>query len=99
MATLSAKDVAARFDTTPRELRKFLRADAKKNGGTVGVDTPGKGGRYQFETRQLKSLQKRFNKWVLARTPVEEVTDTETEVIAEEPTNEVELIVEDEVTE
>lgn len=48
-----------------RELRKFLRADAVAKGGKVGVDTPGKGGRYTIDLnkRELTAMTKRFKAW------------------------------------
>ena len=61
--TLTAKEIAQRFDTDPRTLRKFLRADAKAN----STETPGKGSRYAIEARQVKSLQRRFNAWIAQR--------------------------------
>lgn len=59
MATLTAKEVAARFGTDPRTLRKFLREDAKVN----EVETPGKGSRWTIEAKAVKSLNTRFNRW------------------------------------
>lgn len=59
MAQFTTAQVAEKFDTTPRTLRKFMRADAKANEGT----TPGKGSRYAIEGKELNSLKKRFNAW------------------------------------
>lgn len=70
MTTLSAKEVAARFDTTPRTLRKFLRSDMRSQGGTIGPNdsnaphTPGKGARYAIEAKEVKALKGRFDAWV-----------------------------------
>lgn len=58
--TLTVKDVAADFGTDPRTLRKFLRSQAKAAGGTIGVDTPGKGGRYSFEPKEVRAMKKAF---------------------------------------
>lgn len=63
MATLTAKEVAVRFNTDPRTLRKFLREDAKAN----EAETPGKGSRWTIEAKQVKSLNTRFNRWVEAK--------------------------------
>jgi predicted transcriptional regulator len=63
MATITANELATELDTTPREVRKFLRADAKAQ----GTATPGKGARYQIERKQVASLKKRFAKWDEAR--------------------------------
>jgi len=62
MATLTTNEIAADLNTTPRTLRKFLRADAKAQGAT----TPGKGSRYAIEKRDMRALRTRFNKWVAA---------------------------------
>lgn len=59
MAQLTTAQVAEKLDTTPRTLRKFLRADAK----VTGADTPGKGSRYAIEGKQVPALAKRFAKW------------------------------------
>lgn len=56
---MTTTEIAAEFETTPRTLRKFLRADAKSK----GAPTPGKGSRYSIEKRELRSLRKRFNDW------------------------------------
>lgn len=49
-------ELAADFDTTPRTLRKFLRADG------AGV---GKGARYSLPTakREVNAMKKRFTAW------------------------------------
>lgn len=52
--------VAEKFDTTPRTLRKFLRSPA-------GMDaTVGKGQRWGIEAKKVQGLQKRFNAWLAA---------------------------------
>lgn len=71
--TLSAKEVAEKFGTDGRTLRKFLRADAKEQ----GTETPGKGGRYSIEAKKVQSLQKRFDKWNAARVSTPEAGDHE----------------------
>lgn len=58
----STAQVADKFGTTTRTLRKFLRADAK----VQGTETPGKGSRYTIEGKELKGLQSRFKKWQAA---------------------------------
>ncbi len=57
--TLTAKEIAAKFSTDPRTLRKFLRSDAKAN----DTETPGKGARYAIAAKDLRSLKTRFNAW------------------------------------
>lgn len=61
MAQFTTAQVAEKFDTTPRTLRKFLRADARAN--DAGDTLPGKGSRYAIEGSQLKGLRSRFNAW------------------------------------
>lgn len=58
-------DLAANFDTTPRELRKFLRSDAS------GIESVGKGSRYALPTakRELNALKKKFDAWTEAKAP------------------------------
>lgn len=61
MAQFTTTEVAEKFDTNTRTLRKFLRADAKANGA---ADTlPGKGSRYAIEGKALASMKKRFTAW------------------------------------
>jgi hypothetical protein len=64
MATLTTTEVAEKFGTTPRTLRKFLRADARA--ADKGDTLPGKGSRYALEAKALKGLQSRFTKWQAA---------------------------------
>lgn len=61
MTALTTIDVAAKFETTPRTLRKFLRADARAN--DRGDTLPGKGSRYALESKTLPAMRKRFLKW------------------------------------
>jgi hypothetical protein len=59
---MNTTELAAAIDTTPRTLRKFLRAEG------AGV---GKGSRYALPSskREVASLAKRFAEWDAARTP------------------------------
>lgn len=67
MAQFTTAQVAEKLSTTPRNLRKFLRADAKNRDA---VDTlPGKGSRYMIEGRDLAGLKKRFATWTEAQAP------------------------------
>ena len=61
MAQFTTTEVAEKFETTPRTLRKFLRADAKNR--EVADTLPGKGSRYAIEGRDLQAMKKRFKKW------------------------------------
>lgn len=60
--------VEANAKAATREVRKFLRADTVAAGGTVGIDTPGKGGRYTLELKapEVKAMAKRFAAWQVA---------------------------------
>jgi len=64
MAQFTTTEVAEKFGTTPRTLRKFLRADAREQG--KGDTLPGKGARYALEGKALKGMQGRFNRWQAA---------------------------------
>lgn len=61
--TITPKDLAVKFDSDARTVRKFLRSDAKQN----GTETPGKGSRWAIEAKTVRSLQKRFDAWNAAR--------------------------------
>lgn len=52
-----------------RTLRKFLRDDTTAKGGTIGIDTPGKGGRYSLDLtkRDITAIKKRFAAWLIAQ--------------------------------
>jgi predicted transcriptional regulator len=76
MATITATELATELNTTGREVRKFLRADAKAQGN----DTPGKGSRYAIEKKSIASLKKRFAAWDEARKATPEVEDEAPEV-------------------
>jgi hypothetical protein len=75
--TTTTAQLATELDTTPRELRKFLRSDAS------GIDSVGKGSRYALPggKREIASLKKRFVAWDDARNVVKsdnEVNEVET---------------------
>lgn len=56
----NTNQVAEKFETTPRTLRKFLRSPE-------GMDAKvGKGQRWGIEAKKVASLQKRFNAWQAA---------------------------------
>lgn len=67
--TLAVEVIGDEGKAATRELRKFLRADAVAKGGRVGVDTPGKGGRYTLDLTkpQLRAMIKRFTAWQVAQ--------------------------------
>lgn len=92
MAQFTTTEVAAKFDTTPKTLRKFLRADARSNDAADSL--PGKGSRYAIEGKALKALQGRFNKWQAAEA---EARAARAQKAAEEAAAAVEDEVDDEV--
>ena len=59
---LTTAQVAEKLETTPRELRKFLRATTEDKSSL-----PGKGKRYSFEGKQIAGLKKQYAEWVAAR--------------------------------
>ncbi len=65
---MTTTEVATAIDTTPRTLRKFLRAEGQ------GV---GKGSRYALPStkRDLTALSKRFEEWTASHTPDETPLD------------------------
>lgn len=76
MATRTAKEVALQFETTPRNLRKFLRS---KDGLNTRV---GKGNRWSIEAKDVRKLRKSFDAWEAAK--AEKATeDAETDEIEE----------------
>lgn len=79
MATLTAKEVAEKLKTDARTFRKFIRSEVKAAGGTVGVETPGKGKRYSFESKEISSLRKRYAAWEETRRVAKEAEETEVE--------------------
>lgn len=58
--TITTADLATQFETTPRTLRKFLRAQ------DAGV---GKGQRYSLPAgkREVTALQRKFEAWTAAQ--------------------------------
>ena len=64
MANITPKELAAKLDTDPRTVRKFLRKNARDN----GTETPGKGSRWEIDSKTVPSLRKGFKIWNDART-------------------------------
>ena len=71
MATINIQDFAAALEANPRTVRKFLRSV------TPVENQPGKGGRWQIEKKDLRSLKKKFE------TYIEEHTRPQAEVAKE----------------
>jgi hypothetical protein len=76
MTAHTTATLAASIETTPRELRKFLRAEA------LGV---GKGSRYSLDLnkREVDAMRKRFAAWAEARA-AKVIADEAPEVIADD---------------
>lgn len=69
MTTLTTAQAAEKLETTPRELRKFLRSITEKE------NQPGKGSRWTLEARDVTKFKKQFANWQAARAEkVEEAT-------------------------
>lgn len=60
--SITTAEVATELGTDTRTLRKFLR-DTRGEGKAV----VGKGARYSFEKKEIRSLKSQFSKWVVAR--------------------------------
>lgn len=60
--TLTTTELASELETDGRTLRKFLR-DTRGDGKAV----VGKGARYSFEKREVRSLKSQFAKWSAAK--------------------------------
>jgi CO/xanthine dehydrogenase Mo-binding subunit len=75
--TMTTAAIAEALETTPRELRKFLRAEG------AGV---GKGSRYALPgtKRELNSLQKRFNAWNDAKNAKQDEVQESDETVEED---------------
>ena len=77
MATINIQDFAAALEANPRTVRKFLRSV------TPVENQPGKGGRWQIEKKDLRSLKKKFETYIEEHTrqaeavPDEVIEDTE----------------------
>lgn len=53
--TLTPKELALLFGTTPKVVRKFLRS--------LTSERPGKGGRWVIQRSDLEALEARFENW------------------------------------
>lgn len=72
-SAMTTAQVAEEFETTPRQLRKFLRSDQ-------GPGRVGKGARYSLPgtKRELTALRKAFNAWSAAAEQAKADKTTET---------------------
>ena len=67
MATiLTPNEIAIRFQTDAKTLRRFLRASAGQEGGFLaakGYQAPGKGSRWAIKGADMSGLRGAFNRW------------------------------------
>ena len=82
MADLNTKQVAAELGTDPKTLRRFVRSHVRSQGGTVGEDTPGQGGRYSFDEEDVPKMRELFDAWLAAKAAkVTKVEEAEEEIL------------------
>lgn len=74
MATLTPKEIAVKFDTDARTVRKFLRSEGTR---------VGKGHRHAIDSKSLKSLAKRFDAWNAARAAAKDADATDADEVTE----------------
>lgn len=55
MASITAKELAKALGMDAKALRSRIRRMHEANGGIVGVDTPGSGGRYVFDDADVEA--------------------------------------------
>ena len=88
MAQFTTAEVAEKFETNARTLRKFLRADARANDAADSL--PGKGSRYVIEGKQLAGMKKRFAAWQVKQAEERKERAEKAVEVAEEKVAEVE---------
>ena len=71
MATINIQDLSTALEANPRTVRKFLRSV------TPVEDQPGKGGRWQIEKKDLRSLKKKFETFLVEHTRQAEVAEAD----------------------
>lgn len=76
--TITTKDLATALETDPRTLRKFLRSVTDKEA------QPGKGSRWSFEKRQIRTYRAQFTKWQAAQAERKAATEVAEEETIEE---------------
>lgn len=82
MATLTPKEIAVKFESDARTVRKFIRQDTGK---------VGKGHRHAIDSKSLKSMQKRFDAWNAARVAAKDADAAATDATDEVTEGEVEV--------
>lgn len=60
---MNTTEFAAELNTTPRNARKFLRAEARSN----DLPIPGKGSRWDIAKKDMPKLRRRFAAWTKAQ--------------------------------
>lgn len=78
MATVTAKEFAAKVGTDPCTARKFIRSEAGLNARV------GKGHRWAIESKQVTSLAKRFVKWDEERKAAKETEELVEDEVSED---------------
>jgi hypothetical protein len=63
MTVISTKEAAEMLGTDPKTLRRFIRAQVRSVGGTVGQDTPGRGKRYGLDSETVAAWAPLFAAW------------------------------------
>ena len=77
---MTPKEIAAEWGISAKTLRKFLRSRNRAE----GVETPGKGGRWQIARKDLRSLKKGFDAY-LAELDAKRAAQAESDTEAESP--------------
>lgn len=74
----SAKEAAIQLGTDARTLRKFIRS-------SDDFDAVGQGNRYEFTSKEIKALKKKFDAWNGKKSkPAEKPSKKETKVLDDE---------------
>jgi hypothetical protein len=74
MAQITVNELATTLESTPREVRKFLRSVTPLD------EQPGKGGRWMIEKSKVRSIKSQFAKYVASKEAPEVPNDDEPEV-------------------
>jgi hypothetical protein len=96
--TVTASFIAGQLKVDPKMFRRFIRARVVADGGAVGVDTPGSGGRYAFPVDEVDEIMAAFKDWAAGpkKTKKEVIVEIDDEDYDEEDLEEEDFVVEDE---
>lgn len=74
---MTPAEIAVEFDSTGREVRKFLRKITPKD------EQPGKGSRWAVpaNARELAKLRKQFDEWTAEKAAADEADEVETDEV------------------